>query len=114
MGKIVGRPAGPYLKRFEHVGKHHHSCVYLLGFDNGVVKIGFSEAPAFRLAVLAKEWDRQSIHIDHFCVFTGGRPLERACIARLHAVAQPLPGRLEYFTGIGYDEALALVQSQAA
>ena len=114
MGKKAGRPAGPLLERFAHMGKRNQPSVYLLALSNNVIKVGYSRSPAFRLADLAREFERQSIFIDRFCSYPGSRNFERACIAGLTAVAQPLPGRLEYFTGINYDDAKAVIETASA
>lgn len=114
MSRKAGRPDGPLLRRFAHLGKHRCPSVYLLGLSSGVVKVGYSSAPAFRLATLTRELARESISIERFCSFPGGRQFERACIASLMAVAQPLPGRLEYFTGIDYEAAISVIENVSA
>lgn len=106
-----GPRPGPLLQRFAHLRAEKAPSVYLIEFSNGVVKVGYSKDPAFRMVGLLREWLPQSVDILRVCVRPGGRQAERACIAALTKAAVPLAGRLEYFTGITYEAAQSLIEA---
>ena len=104
--------------------------VYLAGMSNGMVKVGVSNNPRTRLEALSRECSRRfGGRVVQFHVYDGigavasipsarqtassrARAIESRCINLLSAVGRQRPPTLEYFEGIDYCAAKALVDSE--
>lgn len=113
-----GRPLGPHGEQFASVSNDANS-IYLCELTNGLIKVGFSNAPQRRLIGLSRQWGDRGARISRFQVFVGEKtpnfflrdPLgnEKRAIHALCAIASPIHGHREYFAGIPFDAALAAV-----
>jgi hypothetical protein len=97
---MTGRPCAPH-----KVGKG--PGVYVAE-GGGVVKVGMSRQLPYRLVLLSHQYKRLGLELHRFAVFRVGNIFknEVACIKALQGVAALVPGRLEFFTGIAFDEAV--------
>jgi hypothetical protein len=110
-----GLRPGPFLQPFDCIDHKARNCVYLIELTNNTVKVGRSSRPRDRLAQLCREARGAGHDIDRFMVqvLEGVRcsVVESLCIAALSAECEKLPGRHEYFSGLGYDRALEIFRS---
>lgn len=111
-----GQIPNPALRRYDAVSAS--PAVYLIEVGGGSVKVGCAVNAHARLRELHSSLIRDGFNPGQFSVF----PLEYAqrmrveteCVASLRKVADQLPRRREYFTGISYDEALRIVSAELA
>lgn len=128
----VGRPANTG-NRFNKVSRAHAS-VYIAGLSDGMVKVGFTDNPRTRLeSVDGTSFKRFGCRIVEFHVYesVGALPgitpsyrnprarqralkIEAMCISSLCAVGTRRAPMLEYFDGISYEAAKAVVDSVIA
>ena len=98
------------------VGHEHYECIpaiYLVE-GGGVVKIGYSRAVRNRIKRMElrfRGWHGELRNcavfpIDEYALLS----TERACIKALHEQATPLESRREFFSGIKFEDALAIVR----
>jgi hypothetical protein len=108
-----GRKPNPDLRRYDVAGNVGPS-VYLVEFVGQCVKVGRSVMPYVRLCTLNAEALRNDLSIGRFALFPVGardeHEAERSCVRALRAIAPALPGRSEYFGGITFDAAQAVVE----
>ncbi len=108
----MGRRISERYKRYRAY-RGFGDCVYLMEWGDGCVKVGYSRVPDSRLECL----HRNSVRAcgkppGRLQVFkTQGNPFaaEHACILALRNVAKRRYGVFEYFDGIGFDAAAAVV-----
>jgi hypothetical protein len=108
-------PCGPKPKpeyaRYYAAG--HGPTVYVVEVGDAV-KVGRSDMPTVRLKDLHCVHRRDGIALGRFHVFPApDRDLyraERRAIHALQRVATALPGRIEYFAGITFDDAVKVVR----
>jgi hypothetical protein len=98
---------------FPHVPMAFKHCLYVIELETGVVKIGYTGNPRARIHALGQQIRREfktKMVRAHFGADLGGegrgRTLEMDFIRAVASRAQPLPGRLEFFTGIDFDTAV--------
>lgn len=79
--------------------------LYAIEFSSGVVKIGLTYKTRDRLAELRRS--HGEIVRFHFCEALGRHPVaaEKQAIAEITAFAKPLPGRIEFFSGVSFERA---------
>jgi hypothetical protein len=103
-------------RRFAHIPHHENGCLYAVELDNGLVKVGLSSNPRTRMSTLATTCRRE--FASEFLQFFIGPDLaagvspyaaERLLLARITRMAVALPGRSEFFAGLSFDDAKALV-----
>ena len=98
------------------VGHEHYECIpaiYLVE-GGGVVKIGYSRAVRNRIKRMEVRFRGWHGELRNCAVFPVEQDdllrLERACIKALHEQATPLESRREFFAGIKFEDALAIVR----
>lgn len=93
-----------------------NACLYVAELSNGTVKIGRTRTPRVRLLSLAYEC-RKRMSAEVLQVFVScpisyvpSRVAERKAIAALRSAGAPIAHRIEYFSGLDFGAAVALVQ----
>lgn len=131
MAEIKLRRGRPFKAdaHFTHVGRAS-SSVYIAGMSNGMVKIGFSDNPRTRLGSLNSDSVRRfGCSVVHFHVYEGigaaviipaacnsdsgrARAIEARCLNLLAAIGEPCAPSTEYFKGVDYFAAKALIDTE--
>jgi hypothetical protein len=83
-------------------------AVYLVEVGE-CIKVGFASNPFERLRGLHASHAKDGEAIGRFVLLPNHD--EEKCICALHAAARPLRGCREYFTGIGFDEAVNVLRT---
>lgn len=101
-----GPATQPQYVRYLEAGRT--PAVYLVEVGE-CVKVGFASVPCTRLRGLHAAHAKQGEAIGRFVLFPNHD--EEKCIRALHAAADPVRGRREYFAGIGFDEAVNVLRA---
>lgn len=95
----------------------HEPCMYVAELSTGVIKIGSGSSARGRLMSLSNEVGREhSAQIARFEIFTratykAAYEVETQAVHMLRAVAANVEGRREYFTGVEYEDAVAIARA---
>lgn len=104
---MKGRPTSARYAGFAdfqiHAGRNH---IYVVERSDGVVKVGTSSCVRNRLKSLVCEFNREGLGIGRVAVSIGGRQREREVIRAMCAIGRQLPGRIEYFSGLRFEDAV--------
>lgn len=117
----MARPMAPHNQRFAVISpRYQRGAVYAAEFTNGVVKVGYSRCPRHRMVLLSHEAQRfYATNIARFHIgpdLIDRRPynVETRLIALASEFCQPLPGKREFFDGLSFDVAVALIKGLCA
>jgi hypothetical protein len=106
---------GPANARFASIPRGYSGCIYVCELTNGIVKVGFSRNPRTRMVSLARQVRRQfAADIARFFIGADMSTreairAESAALVCMRKIAPAVPGYLEFFTGITFDSARAVV-----
>ena len=112
----MGRALKPANARFAMLPRRCSGCVYAAELSNGLVKVGFTENPRNRMTMLAREVagsfgaDLARFHVGADITRRGAIAAEQTLIQRLGEVADVVPGRREFFSGVAFGVAVDLVE----
>lgn len=101
-------------------GVEHEPCVYAAELSTGVVKVGASGSARARMIGLATEVKRNhgaELHRFHVVTkrtLTAAFEAESRLVHRITEVAEPVPGRREFFTGITFEQVAQMLHSDRA
>ena len=97
----------------------HAPCVYAVELSNGIVKVGASSSARGRMMSLQAQVKRAyRAELGRFFIMPratvkAAYEFETLAVHRLEQLAEPIPGRREFFAGIGFDEAVRVLRSVA-
>jgi hypothetical protein len=108
-------------RRWAIPNHYDHGCLYAVEVGDGVVKVGMSRNPRTRMSTLLTTV-RKSFGCDLGRYYVGPdldssrmvNHAEAVLIARMQAEGDVLPGRLEFFSGVTFERAQALVDLVSA
>ncbi len=108
-----GPKGNPAYRRFDCLNAFGHA-IYLVEMGGGVIKVGKSHYPPERMRGLFNQAKRSGHALGRVRVFrpSYARDLwwdEYACIHALAIGARAVDGRREYFTGLAFDDAAAII-----
>lgn len=102
--------------RFGDLPRPGYQTIYAVQLTNGWVKVGCSYTLQSRFSLLANEMQRlhgadiADIHYgEHIEGFRHHQFAEHTLIKRMHQLAAPLVGHVEFFDGVDFDDAKNLV-----
>ena len=96
-----------------HCLRIHQHCLYVLEMSNGIVKVGRTASPRFRMRSLIKQCRVEfgaDIHRIHFSNESNSlHANEQWLIECAAAEGVRVPGRREYFTGLSFDRMVGVL-----
>lgn len=117
----MGRPAGPHLQRFLHIGYAVRNVVYVVEYSSGLIKVGFSNRVPCRLRKLSMDCQKRGESLARYELFYGPEHKDRfrldpdknevRAIAALKSIGVQVPGTKETFAGIPFDAAVRAVSA---
>ncbi len=117
----MSRRVAPHNARFWSIpARFDGGALYVAELASGVIKVGCSECPRHRLVLLSHEAKRE--HGTDISRFHVGHPLgrrsryhvETSLIRKMQDIGQPVDGRREYFSGVPFEVAVALLSEVGA
>jgi hypothetical protein len=101
--------------RFGDLPDRNYACVYAVDLGNGIVKVGRTKSPKVRMEYLSR-FARKEFGCDiaraHISPEIHGRAAylsaEFSLLKRLRDIGTPHPKYREFFTGVTFEQAVAL------